>query len=389
MSFTANPHRSVSWLALAAMCCIAGLVNPAAAADMKLFKDSEDGAFDMSEFLMTKGGFMPAPIIITEPAVGEGFGLATVFYHGKLIGKPNPDKPGQQMPPSMTVAAGAYTSNGTWFARGGHVGHWKKDRIRYTGFAGVMNLNIDFYAGDLPLAFNIDGGVLLQEIKFRLGTSNFFVGGKWIYFDSTSYFKGLEDILPPNWPDFGLLDGFESTNSGLGVVGYFDSRDNIFTPNTGLEADLELTRYDQSIGGDFDYWYVHAQILSFHTLHEDFALGLRLEGEAVDGDVPFYGYPFVQLRGVPAMRYQDERVLNLEVEGRWQFWKRWSLVGFVGKGLTDGDIPRFDSDENIVTYGGGFRYLIARKFNMHVGVDVARGPETTAWYLQMGHAWSK
>ena len=60
--------------------------------------------------------------------------------------------------------------------------------------------------------------------------------------------------------------------------------------------------------------------------------------EYLHGDVPFYGYPFVQLRGVPAMRYQDERVLNLEVEGRWQFWKRWSLVGFVGKGFADGDV---------------------------------------------------
>ncbi len=32
------------------------------------------------------------------------------------------------------------------------------------------------------------------------------------------------------------------------------------------------------------------------------------DGEVVDGDVPFYGYPFVQLRGVPAMRYQGEQV---------------------------------------------------------------------------------
>ena len=381
--------RPRSWFTIALICCTIVLTNPASAMDWKLFKDSEDGAFDMSDFLMTKGGFMPAPIIITEPAVGTGLGLAAVFYHGNLIGRQNPNNPEQQLPPSMTVATGGYTSNGTWFAGGGHVGHWKQDSIRYVGFVGLMNLNIDFYAGQLPLAFNIDGGFLLQQIKFRLGKSKFFVGGKWIYFDSTSTFKGFEDLLPPDWPNGDVLTGFKSRNSGLGMVGYYDGRDNIFTPNIGQEADLELTRYDESIGGDFDYWYAHAQVLSFHKLHEQFFLGLRLEGVAVDGDVPFYGYPFVQLRGVPAMRYQDERILNLEVEGRWQFWKRWSLVGFVGKGLTDGDIRRFDYDDNIVTYGGGFRYLIARKFNMHVGIDVARGPEETAWYLQMGHAWAR
>ena len=384
-----HPSRRFLRLATIALCCAIGLTQPAIAIDWKLFKDSDDGALDLSGWLMTKGGFLPVPIIITEPAVGTGFGLAAVFFHGKLIGRPNPNNPGQQLPPSMTIATGAYTENGTWLVGGGHVGHWKQDRIRYTGFIGVMNLNIDFYAGSRPIAFNIDGGVLLQQIKFRLGKSNFFVGGKWIFFDSTSTIKGLEDILPPGWPDLGLLNGYKSTNSGLGVVGYYDGRDNIFTPAIGQEAELEITRYDQAIGGDFDYWYLNGKILSFHKLHEKFALGLRFDGEAVDGDVPFFAYPFVQLRGVPAMRYQGEQVLNLEVEGRWQLWKRWSVVGFVGKGFTNSDVPRLQTDDNIVTFGTGFRYLIARKFNMHVGIDVARGPEDTAWYLQMGHAWAK
>lgn len=382
-----NPSRFR--FTLTTVICLIGLANPTAAMDWELFKDPEDGAVDLSDWLMTKGGFMPVPIIITEPAVGTGLGLATVFFHGKLIGRPNPNNPGQQLPPSMTVAAGAYTESGTWFGGGGHVGHWKQDNIRYTGFIGVMNLNIDFYVGNQPIGFNIDGGFLLQQVKFRLGKSNFFIGGKWLFFDSTSKLKGLEEIWPPDWPEIPLLNGRDSTNSGLGALAYYDGRDNVFTPGKGQEANLEVLRYDTAIGGDFDYWYLAATVISFHKLHERFTFGLRADGETVDGDVPFYSYPFVQLRGVPAMRYQDERVLSLEVEGRWRVYKRWSLIGFVGKGLTDGDIPRFDTEENIVTFGGGFRYLIARKFNMHVGIDVARGPEDTAFYLQMGHAWAK
>ena len=389
MNFVPKTHRPRRWLTAVAICCLIGLANPASALDWKLFKDSDDGAFDLSDWLMTKGGFMPVPIIVTEPAVGTGLGLATVFFHGKLIGRPNPNNPGQQLPPSMTVAAGAYTENGTWFAGGGHVGHWKQDRIRYTGFIGVMNLNIDFYAGSRPIAFNIDGGFLLQQVKFRLGKSNFFVGSKWIFFDSTSTIDGLDEILPPDWPGLGLLDGFDATNSGLGALAYYDGRDNTFTPNRGQEANLELLRYDTALGGDYDYWYLGAKVISFHELCKRFALGLRFDGEAVDGDVPFFAYPFVQLRGVPAMRYQGEQVLNLEVEGRWQFWKRWSVVGFVGKGFTWSDVPRLETDDNIVTFGTGFRYLIARKFNMHVGADVAWGPEDTAFYLQMGHAWAR
>jgi hypothetical protein len=367
---------------------ILGISQPVDAIDGKLFKDTQDGAFDMSDWLLSKGGFMPTPIIITEPAVGFGLGLAPVFFHGNLAGKPDPENPDEYLPPSMSVGMAAYTANGTWIAGGGHVGHWKRDTIRYTGFVGVMNLNIDFYVVNRPFAFNIDGGFLLQQAKFRIGGSNFFVGGKWIYFDSTSRFEGFDLELPPGFPELSR-EGWKSRSSGLGVVGYYDGRDNIFTPNTGQEADLEILRYDQAIGGDFDYWYLHSQVVSFHPLHEKFVLGLRFEGEAVDGNVPFYGYPFVQLRGVPAMRYQGERVVDLEVEGRWRAWKRWSLIGFVGKGYTGSDIPRLETDENIVTFGGGFRYLMARKLHMHVGIDVARGPEDTAVYLQMGHAWAR
>ena len=38
------------------------------------FKDSEDGAFDMSDYLLTKKGFLIEPTIITEPAIGYGAG---------------------------------------------------------------------------------------------------------------------------------------------------------------------------------------------------------------------------------------------------------------------------------------------------------------------------
>ena len=47
---------------------------------------------------------------------------------------------------------------------------------------------------------------------------------------------------------------------------------------------------------------------------------------------PFFLRPFVQLRGVPAMRYQGDQAASVEVEPRWQFHDRWSVVGFGGAG---------------------------------------------------------
>ncbi len=80
---------------------------------------------------------------------------------------------------------------------------------------------------------------------------------------------------------------------------------------------------------------------------------------------------------------------TLQAELRWQFWKRFSLVGFAGEGIASIDLDRFDRQRTVSAGGTGFRYELARKYNLHVGVDVAFGPDGTAFYLQFGSAWMR
>ena len=45
------------------------------------FKDPDDGRLDASSFLADNAyGFLPMPIIITDPAVDGGLGLAGLFF---------------------------------------------------------------------------------------------------------------------------------------------------------------------------------------------------------------------------------------------------------------------------------------------------------------------
>jgi hypothetical protein len=77
----------------------------------------------------------------------------------------------------------------------------------------------------------------------------------------------------------------------------------------------------------------------------------------------------------------------LESELRWNFTSRWALVGFAGVGRAFGRFVDFDEAESIYTRGTGIRYLIASKLGLYAGVDVARGPEERAFYIQLGSAW--
>ena len=77
-----------------------------------------------------------------------------------------------------------------------------------------------------------------------------------------------------------------------------------------------------------------------------------------------------------------------ELEARYDFNPRWSILGFAGAGKAVSDRGNGDSDM-VVSKGLGFRYLIARRFGMRAGIDVAWGPEVTAFYIQMGSAWGR
>jgi hypothetical protein len=76
-----------------------------------------------------------------------------------------------------------------------------------------------------------------------------------------------------------------------------------------------------------------------------------------------------------------------ESELRWQLHPRFSLVAFSGTGVARSEIGETQRDETVTAGGAGFRYLIARKHGMHIGLDVAAGPDEPIIYVVFGSAW--
>jgi hypothetical protein len=109
----------------------------------------------------------------------------------------------------------------------------------------------------------------------------------------------------------------------------------------------------------------------------------------VFNDPPFYLLPFVNLRGVPAGRFQGETVYVVETEQRFDLNRRWSLVGFAGYGRTNYRDSKLFEGDNVYNVGGGFRYLIARQFRLRTGIDVAKGTDSWGWYIVLGHNWNR
>jgi hypothetical protein len=77
----------------------------------------------------------------------------------------------------------------------------------------------------------------------------------------------------------------------------------------------------------------------------------------------------------------------VEIEGRYNISLRWAGVAFAGAGFTKSADPALDTEDDIASIGIGVRFQALREQNVWVGVDVARGPEDYAWYIQVGHPW--
>jgi hypothetical protein len=377
---------------------VAAFLTPWAKADSfwsQLF-DTKDGQFDVSSLLASKRGFLPVPILITEPAVGYGGGLAAVFFHEsaeaaekrRAAFESGEEDISNLLPPSTSVVLGAATENGSWLAGGGHQGIWKDDRIRYLGAAGYASINLKFHGigddtplDDSPEHYNIEGLFILQDIKFRLWDTDFFAGGRYQYLGANVDFDDVE--APPGV----RKETLDSTVSQLGLVLGYDSRDNIFSPNRGIKADLQAMFAGEPIGSDDTFQKYRLASLFFWQWGRKLDLGLRLDGRLARGDTPFFELPFITLRGIPAMRYQDNVAAVTELQLNYRVDPRWSLVGFGGLGQAADKISDLGSEETRETIGGGFRYLIARRLGLRAGIDVARGPEEWAFYVQIGNAW--
>lgn len=346
---------------------------------------SDDNWFDVSGFLDEAYGFVPVVAIITEPAVGYGLGGALLFVDKN---KENP-KPGFGRP-NLTAVGGMGTENGTKGLFAFDSRYWLDDRVQtLTGFFDA-SINLDFHGignnpplEENPVTYTIEplGGVFLS--KFRLGKSGFSAGVGYGRFSTKVSFEA--DAADPRLPEISR----ESNVGGALLSATYDVRDNLFTPTRGFYADLSGGVFTPGLGSDDDFQRTDLTVINYIKLNHVLTLGINGGAAFSFNDIPFYMKPFIVLRGVPLMRYQGDQAAQVEAEVRWQLWKRFSLVFFAGTGAAWNDFDRLENKTTTVAGGTGFRYEIAKKYGLHMGLDVARGEEETAIYIQFGSAWMR
>ena len=350
-----------------------------------IMRDTLDGAFDFSRYLIDAKGFIPIPVIVTEPALG-GFGLflAPVFLTPKHM-----EGYDGYLPPDITGVAGMYTSNNSWFAGAFRMGSFLKAGLRYRALVGYTSLNLTFYRDFPSLAksdfeFNIDALPVYLSLSRRVFKQDVYLGLQYLY-SKTETQPLFEGDLPDFVPEVDL-----AKNTGtLGTFIDWDKRSNFFTPDFGTRVYAIYNINAPWTGSQYKSERVNFFFNWFARFKPDWISGLRGEVQQLFGEPPFYTYPAINMRGVPAAKYQGNTTFLVETEQRYDLNLRWSVLGFMGYARTWYNDEALNDGKDIISGGAGFRYLIAREFNIRSGVDIATGPDGLAWYIVFGHNWNR
>ena len=375
------------------------MASSQAVADSSYFFDEQDGQLDLGRHLAENAyGFLPIPMVITEPAVGLGGGLIGLFLHETEEEKTSRmqkaresiDGGAQLVPAAMTLAGLAGTENGTWLAFAGHRHSWLKDSIRYTGIAGVANANLDIYTrlgGLFPpehaIQFDTQTQAVfaIQKAQFRVAQTPLMLGIKQIWSESSvSSSNAIVDWILKN------RLGDSITTSGLGLMAEYDTRDNMFFPKKGFIVSSDYMAFDEAIGSDINYQTLNVSGEVYVPITEHWTFAAAASYDAIYGDdneLTPTAKPFVDLRGVSAFRYQGDQVGTVQSQLMYHFDHRWTVSGFYGYGQTANKSGHDDQD-SVNAYGVGFRYQIARRYGIHMGVDLARSGDENAIYFKIG-----
>lgn len=367
-----------------AVALIGGVAGPATAVDFSIFTDPEDNYIDASAFL-AKGGFIPVPAIITEPAVDGGLGII-----GQFVGTPS--APGDQ--PARTMFGIARTGNESTAGGIMRSGSLRGGSLRYKVGLGAADITMPIFPFGLKQSVDYSNENLggFANLRMRLGESNFWAGPRLVYRRTEVSLGGSESLgSTADRVRERINELLEPKHYvALGASLHYDTRNNPITPTEGINGSLRYDFYDGAFGSDADFGIGQGVIAGFAELADTWSLGVLNTYKWTSGDNPFFTSPSVDLRGVQSGRYAGDGAYSAELELRKQFAPRWAGVAFGGYGATQvTDSKLYESKSGIWTYGAGIRYRLARLVGLDVGLDIARGPEDTVFYIQFGHAWGR
>ena len=164
---------------------------------------------------------------------------------------------------------------------------------------------------------------------------------------------------------------------GVGFDLTWESRDNIFFPNTGGYQYFRFSYYAPI--PDYNFIDVELDVRHFWAFKQDYVIATNFYLKSVSGDIPFYKLPALggsqRMRGYFFGRYRDNFYSMLQIEYRQYFWRRFGFVTFFGLGNVSSEILTFDFGTMKYSYGAGLRFKFNKEQKINLRMDIGFGQD--------------
>ena len=175
------------------------------------------------------------------------------------------------------------------------------------------------------------------------------------------------------------LPGYNGgTIMGIGTDLVWDSRNNLFYPNSGIYQYFKAVIYPGGIS-DFNFALFELDVKSFLAIAPDNVFAFNMYVQSVVGDTPFYKLPALggqkRMRGFFNGRYRDNFYGMLQAEYRQYFYRKWGVVAFAGAGNVANNILEYDFSSLKYSYGLGLRFLFNKQQKINLRMDIGFGSD--------------
>ena len=178
---------------------------------------------------------------------------------------------------------------------------------------------------------------------------------------------------------------------GLGTDLVWDTRDNLFFPNTGGYQYFKITVYPSALS-DFEFYSFELDVRHYNAFSPDHVLAGNFYFAGVSGNAPFYKLPALggqyRMRGYFEGRYRDNLYSMLQLEYRQYFWWKFGFVAFAGVGDVAEDLQKFTLKDLKYSFGLGIRFLFNKEQKVNLRMDIGIGQDgNTGLYFGIEEAF--
>jgi hypothetical protein len=278
----------------------------------------------------------------------------------------------------------------------GEVGYYRY----FFYFYGIGN-NEDYFYNDTTLAYQEAYNVNFPRVKLnalREVSPNLYIGVQ-SWFDK-------QDIFKTDTSAFGRLQDKTITGSEggiiaqLGVVGNYDSRNNVFYPTDGYLIEILATFNNKALGSMFNFQRYSIDAAKYFTVKDKHTIAVNVVGDFIFGNPPFFQMAELggtkRMRGYYQGRYRDRNAVILQAEYRVPILENVITSGFfkdrfkvVVFGSYGGIAPKaldFDLQNFKYAYGAGLRFRLTNA-GINLRLDYGRTPVGGNFYVTFNEAF--